>query len=324
MARRRSVDRSARPDPTKAEVTLRWKVKIFPDGEVNVTNITTFPASDTSKMDIAGFCRDHNVRLVTGGYVLKFGAHSGMSLLERPSELDKESMTNLVTAFIPEFATKMSALSSEYARFPSDEEIREGAVEAVSMIFERLMRLENEDGKVPASIYSNIRPGFISVIGAECVVCMGLPGQKMPVGEVLHKYLAVYNSDGVCFGNGRAMFGFDTGKCVMKVGYSHYSHGFVFAKAVNEMLARRFAKILAEVEHEVITLNSKELHLYCVAALRVLGQVAGNYGFALSEPAQAPESVPTEEPQPAASPAPVAEPAPPAPEPVLETPSDDC
>ncbi len=300
MSRRRSVDRSARPDPTKAEVALRWKVKILPEGEVQVTDVTTIPDSDTSKMDIAGFCAKKNIRLVAGQYILRFGVHNGMSDPVFPKELDSESRVNLYIAFIPDLAINASALSSEFARFPSDNEIREGVIETVTIVFDNLMPIPDEDGKIPVSIdLSKLRPGFISVIGAECVQCMGRCDQQMPMGEVLHKFLAVYDTKGVEFGNGMAMIGFDTGECVVKVGYRHLSHEFVFAHSVNNMLAKRFAKILAEVEYDLMARYSRDTLKICTDITSCLLRIANVYGFAISgsepvtEPVTTAEHAPT-------------------------------
>jgi len=296
MSRRGTTDRGARPDPTKAEVALRWKVKILPEGEVQVTDVRTTPYSDTSKMNIAGFCAQKNISLVAGQYVLRFGVHNGMSDPVFPKELDSESRVNLYIAFIPDLAINASALSTEFARFPSDIELHDGVIETVTIIFERLMRLEGECGEIPENIdYSHIRPGFISVIGVECAECMGLPGQKMHMGEVLHKFLAVYDSLCVSFGNGMAMIGFDTGECVVKVGYRHLSHEFVFAHSVNNMLAKRFAKILAEVEGELMAQYSRDTFKFYTDTIRYLLQIADNYGFAISgsEPVTTAEHVPT-------------------------------
>ena len=285
MARRRPVDRSARPNPLKAEVALHWKVQVTKDGEVQVTDVATIPASDTSKKDIVGFCAVNKVKLVSGHYALRFGVHNGMSEPEYPKELEVESLMNLVTAFIPELAITVVSLSTEYARFPSDEEIREGAEGVVAAVFNRLVPLPDENGVIPVSMdYSLLRPGFISVVGAECVECMGLRGQKMPTGETLHKFLAVYNSDGVSFGNGMAKIGFDTGKCVVMVGYRHAVHGFVFARFLNVILARRFAKLLAEVECELLAEYSRDTFKLCTDTVGFLSKVADGYGFSLTHP----------------------------------------
>jgi len=297
MARRRSVDRSARPDPTKAAIVLRWCVRISKDSEVQVTDIATVPEGNPSEWKVADICLQNKIRLVPGRYLLCFSLDEGMTTPMFPKEFDRGSQLKLITAFLPTLAIASAKLSEELARFPSDDEIREGVEEAVSLIFERLMRLEGECGCIPEDIdYSLIRPGCISVIGTECVDCMGLPGQKMPMGEVLHNFLSVFNMLGVSFGHGKAMIQFENGKPVITVGYRHVAHDFVFRKSVNEMLARRFAKFLAEVESELMAHLSRDLMKYFTSAIGALCQISDNYGFAVLGPEPTPVVEPAPEP----------------------------
>ncbi|MBI2475267.1 hypothetical protein HYV69_02450 [Candidatus Uhrbacteria bacterium] len=293
MSRRKHIVRGARPDPTKAAVALSWIVKVTEDGEIQVTNIVTIPKSNPSGWKVADICIQNKIKFVPGRYFLCFSLDEGMLTPVLPKGLDSGSRLKLVTVFSPILAITSARLSEELARFPSDDEIREGVEKVVASIFDHLLQLDGDSGKIPTEIYSNIRPGFISVEGVECVQCMGLRGQQIPVGEVLHKFLAVYDSAGVEFGNGMSKIEFHTGKCVVKVGYRYLSHDFIFAHSVNIMLAKRFAKILAEVEHDIMAHHSKDLHSFCVTAMKVLDKIAGSYGFAFEEPAQAAGPVPT-------------------------------
>jgi hypothetical protein len=295
MARRRSVDRSARPDPTKAEVALRWKVKILPEGEVQVTDVTTTPATATAEIETAmkSWFERNNIELAPGKYALNFGVHTGIQFLQFPKELDAESRNKIVTTLIPFLADRAVLLSSEFARFPSDDEIREGAEEVVGEIFNHLMRLTGGCGEVPEQVdYSHIRTGCISVVGSSSRLGMYDNHQKNSMLQAVENYLSEVTGM-IRFGTGKATFEFAEGKPVVIVDFAMHD---VFTQAVNGMLAKRFARILAEVESEVITSMSRDLHKYFAVASGALAQIAEGYGFALEPTAPIEPPPPAEEP----------------------------
>jgi hypothetical protein len=285
-------------DPTKANLTLSWRVVEESGGRTAIYDIKTVP--DCGKCDWVVFATHFVYKdiIPPGYYRMSFSIAEGFRMVV-PEAMSAQKCQTIEQVIRPALEFYMSALSTILKmRCPNDVQIEDAVKELLYFISQRVIMstLNTTEWLTDVPNASQMRSGIIHVTGLTCVSCdiggmtdLPIPRNIKSITDLrdaaiaFSRQIEAYSSRTFLIGeHGSGTVRFQNGQVHVAVGFTSHTDG-PLSQVVNARFAERFGQILRSMELPVISECIVKLRHQFEAVMARVRQVAANFDVPLSD-----------------------------------------